>query len=131
MSDAKANVANMNQARKAPVAIPEFTPQHRDALLLAIYKMLQHQQPQQAMVLLRAILLVQPKETRLLKYLAYAQVALNQHKDALKTVELCMEDGDAVDPVVYLIQSWALQGLERKDEARAQFRRYVEMLNLS
>lgn len=126
-----ANIDNARQQKQAPVAVQKFTNQHRDALLMAVYQMLQHQQHQQAFVVLRAMLLIQPDDQRLLKFASYALVGMGQHAEALKVIEKCLARDEAIDPVVYLIQSWALWGVDRKDEARTQFRRYVEMRNLS
>lgn len=95
-------------------------------MILLAYVFLQNARPDRAAVLLAALDRLVPGQGKVLCGLALAQVRSGKAQRALDTLDrLAMAGG--VDSAFHLLRSQALSALDRREEAAAAMRAYVQL----
>ena len=97
--------------------------QQQDALRVLGYFYLQHQQPDKARVLFRALLTLTPDDNYALRALGYACLKAGHYRDALTAIDRI----DSDDALTRLIRSQAHWALGEKEQARTYFEDYLQM----
>jgi len=88
---------------------------------------LEFHQPQRALPLLQGLLALDPEDPETLKMLAWAQIRMHHHQEALDTCRRYLAaggEGEEHAPI-RLLQAQALWGSGKKEEAREAFSCYL------
>lgn len=108
-----------------PAQLPDTT-QQLMALLAYVY--LEHNRPEKAVVLLRALDVLGLSTPRQMRALAVSQLRAQKPADALATVERMALLGQ-VDAPFHLIRAQALAALNRAEDARDAMQTYIQQRN--
>lgn len=86
--------------------------------------MLECQQPQKAIIFLRALVLFDKKNEKYIYALAWAHLQANQSENALRVLRLLPTKED--NALTYLLSAQALAKLKRYEEAKEAFSKFTE-----
>lgn len=86
--------------------------------------MLECQQPQKAIIFLRALVLFDKKNEKYIYALVWAHLQANQPENALRVLRLLPAKGD--NALSYLLSAQALAKLKRFKEAKEAFSKFTE-----
>lgn len=100
--------------------------QQQDALLLTGWLQLQYGHPDQASLLLSALLQIHPEHQGGRRTLLVALIKQGEGEAALTHVDQLMQQGEADGPL-WLCRSRACQLAGRLDEARFAYQQYLEL----
>lgn len=79
-----------------------------------------HGRPEKAVILLRALCILNPGDRRAMRSFARAAIKSGQVGEAMRSLDQLRDSGDP-SPVVYLLQGQALAALGRHTEAEQMF----------
>lgn len=103
-----------------------MAPFEKDFLQLLGYVYLQNARPDKAAVLLAALEVMEPGQTRVLLALALAHIRSNKPLRALETLDRLAMAGGA-DSAFHLLRAQALSAAERGDEAAVAMDTYLQL----
>ena len=115
------------QALNPQPADDPLSSDQRDALCVLGYSFIQHRQTDKALTLFEALHALLPDDPHVQKSLSYVYLTAQRYSEALETAERWEQGDNSGDSApIFLIQSQALWGLDRAEEARQRLQRYVE-----
>lgn len=107
-------------------------PQHKDFLLTLSAFFLRHRRESDALILVEAAALLEPKDREILKQLAYARLLAGDFEGCVQAITSWnISKTDHVPAAVHLLHSKALMGCGRQSEAQEVLKSYRQSLKQS